>query len=60
MTIIQMRYFQDMTQDEVADALETNKMWVSRHEKYALDRLKKQLVTIRDVTELRKSPYKQE
>lgn len=60
MTILQMRYFQDMTQDEVADALETNKMWVSRHEKYALDRLKKHLVTIRDVTEYKKSTYKQE
>jgi RNA polymerase sigma factor (sigma-70 family) len=60
MTILNMRYFQDMTQDEVADALETNKMWVSRHEKDSLVKLKQQLVTIRDVTEPKKRSYKQE
>lgn len=37
--IIKMRYYQDMTQDEVGEVLETNKMWVSRHEKAALDKL---------------------
>ena len=60
MTVLQMRYFQDMTQDEVADTLETNKMWVSRHEKEALSKLKKQLVTICDVTDSKKRSYKQE
>ena len=60
MKIIEFRYFRDMTQDEVADALKTNKMWVSRHEKTALSKLHKKLVTIRDVTELKKSTYKQE
>jgi RNA polymerase sigma factor (sigma-70 family) len=43
MKIIQLRYFQDMTQDEVAVLLETNKMWVSRHEKDALVKLRKNL-----------------
>ena len=37
--IIKMRHYQDMTQDEVGEVLETNKMWVSRHEKAALDKL---------------------
>lgn len=41
MQIIEMRYFQDMTQDEVADQLEVSKMWVSRHEKDALIKLRK-------------------
>jgi RNA polymerase sigma factor (sigma-70 family) len=41
MQIIEMRYFQDLTQDEVADCLEANKMWVSRHEKDALVKLRK-------------------
>ena len=43
MKIIEMRYFQDLTQDEVADCLEVNKMWVSRHEKEALVKLRKNL-----------------
>jgi len=34
---------QDMTQDEVADQLEVSKMWVSRHEKDALIKLRKNL-----------------
>jgi RNA polymerase sigma factor (sigma-70 family) len=41
MQIIEMRYFQGLTQDEVADCLEANKMWVSRHEKDALVKLRK-------------------
>jgi RNA polymerase sigma factor (sigma-70 family) len=49
MTILQMRYFQDMTQDEVADALEISQKLVSRHEILALSKVKKKLVTIRDV-----------
>lgn len=43
MKIIQLRYFSDLTQDEVADCLEVNKMWVSRHEKEALVKLRKNL-----------------
>jgi RNA polymerase sigma factor (sigma-70 family) len=49
MTILKMRYFQDMTQDEVADALEISQKLVSRHEILALSKVKKKLVTIRDV-----------
>lgn len=35
--IIHMRYWQDMPQDEVGDALGQNKMWVSRKEAKALE-----------------------
>ena len=37
--IIRMRYYRDMTQDEVGDIMGVNKMWVSRHEKTALNKL---------------------
>lgn len=43
MKVIELRYFQDMTQDEVGTMLGTNKMWVSRHEKEALSKLRKNL-----------------
>ena len=41
--IIQLRYIEDMTQDEVSDVFQTNKMWVSRHERFALDKLRNKL-----------------
>jgi RNA polymerase sigma factor (sigma-70 family) len=47
--ILQLRYFGDMTQDEVAEHMKLNQKLVSRHEISALNKLKKQLVTIRDV-----------
>lgn len=37
--IIRMRYWEDMTQDEVGLTLCKNKMWVSRKEKMALDKI---------------------
>jgi RNA polymerase sigma factor (sigma-70 family) len=49
MKILQLRYFQDMTQDEVAGHMKLNQKLVSRHEISALNKLKGQLVTIRDV-----------
>jgi len=42
--VIELRYFRDMTQDDVADLFKTNKMWVSRHEKSALNKLRKRLL----------------
>jgi len=42
--IIQLRYYQDLTQYEVGIMLGTNKMWVSRHEKAALKKLGKELL----------------
>ena len=42
--VIFMRYFDDLTQQEVADVMATNKMWVSRAEKEALSKLRKWLV----------------
>lgn len=44
MLIIKMRYLEDMTQDMVADAMETNQRWVSRHETSALSKLRKALL----------------
>jgi len=49
MKILQLRYFSDMTQDEVAWHMKLNQKIVSRHEISALDKLKKKLVTICDV-----------
>ena len=40
LSIIKMRYYQYMTQDDVGYALGVNKMWVSRHENTALNKLK--------------------
>jgi RNA polymerase sigma factor (sigma-70 family) len=42
--IIKLRYFEDLTQDEVAIDMKSNKMWVSRHEKVALDKLKNKIM----------------
>lgn len=42
--IIELRYFRDMTQDDVADTFKTSKMWVSRHEKEAISKLRKKLL----------------
>jgi len=42
--IIKLRYYQDLSQDAVSVVLETNKMWVSRHERVALEKLKKGLM----------------
>lgn len=47
--VIELRYFNDMTQDEVADRMKTSQKLVSRQEISALQKLKKKLVTIRDV-----------
>jgi len=47
--VIELRYFNDMTQDEVADRMKTSQKLVSRQEISALEKLKKKLVTIRDV-----------
>lgn len=41
--VIQLRYVDDMTQDEVSDVFQTSKMWVSRHERDALAKLRKKL-----------------
>lgn len=38
--VIRMRYYEDMTQDEVGYALSYSKMWVSRQERTALKKLK--------------------
>jgi len=46
--VIELRYFNDMTQDEVAITFGVDQSWVSRHENTALGKLKKKLVTIRD------------
>jgi len=42
--IVRLRYYEDMTQDEVAIVIGTNKMWVSRHEKTALVKLGEELL----------------
>jgi RNA polymerase sigma factor (sigma-70 family) len=42
--IIKMRYYQDLTQDEVADILEVHQSWVSRHENTALNKLGDELM----------------
>lgn len=39
-TIIKMRYYEGMTQDMVADRLNTNQKWVSRHETTAFEKLR--------------------
>lgn len=39
LSIIKLRYYADMTQDEVGEVMGVNKMWVSRHEKTALRKL---------------------
>jgi RNA polymerase sigma factor (sigma-70 family) len=49
MNIIQLRYFRDMTQDEVAEHIKSNQKTVSRQEISALEKIKKKLVTNRDV-----------
>ena len=41
--IIQMRYFEDFTQTEVANALGINQVQVSRKEKKILEKLRNQL-----------------
>jgi RNA polymerase sigma factor (sigma-70 family) len=38
--VISMRYYDEVTQNDVADALGTNQRWVSRTEKRALEKLK--------------------
>jgi len=48
MKVIELRYFNDMTQDEVANIFNVDQSWVSRHESLSLSKLKKKLVTIRD------------
>jgi len=42
--IVRLRYYEDMTQDEVAVAIGANQRWVSRHEITALSKLKKELL----------------
>ena len=41
--IIDMRYFSNMTLDEVGNKLGHNKMWVNRKEKIALSKVRKNL-----------------
>ena len=41
--ILKMRYWLDMTQDEVGVAMNENQKWVSRHEKSALSKLQVKL-----------------
>lgn len=41
--VIQMRYYRDMTQDEVGEALNCSKMWVSIVERQSLEKLKKRI-----------------
>lgn len=41
--IIRLRYYEDMTQDDVSTSMGTNKMWVSRHERAALHKLREVL-----------------
>ena len=42
--IIKMRYFEDLTQDAVADLTQTNQRWVSRQETSALSKLRAALL----------------
>ena len=42
--IVKMRYFEDMTQDVVAEVMGTNQRWVSRHETSALSKLRQALL----------------
>lgn len=42
--IIRLRYYEHLTQDEVADRLEYHQKWVSRQEIQALDKLEKKLL----------------
>jgi len=42
--IIKMRYYADMTQDEVGEAMGVNQRWVSRHENTALSKLSSKLM----------------
>lgn len=49
MKVIELRYFNEMTQDEVAEHMKLSQKMVSRQEISALEKLKKKLVTIRDV-----------
>ena len=41
--ILRMRYWEDMTQDEVGEVFGQNKMWVSRKEKMALEKVRNKL-----------------
>lgn len=41
--ILELRYYRDMTQHEVANLINKGYMWVSRHEKSALSKLKVEL-----------------
>jgi len=41
--IIRMRYWDDLTQDDVGIHMGRNKMWVSRHEKTALEKIRNNL-----------------
>lgn len=42
--IIKMRYFEDLTQDAVADLTQTNQRWVSRQEMSAISKLRAALL----------------
>ena len=43
MKIVMLRYWHELTQDEVGVIMNMNKMWVSRHEKAALSKLREAL-----------------
>ena len=42
--VVKLRYFGDMTQEDVANAMGKNKMWVSRYENSAMQKLRKSVM----------------
>lgn len=42
--VIRLRYFDDMTQDDVAKHMNTNQKWVSRHETTAINKLRNRIL----------------
>jgi RNA polymerase sigma factor (sigma-70 family) len=42
--VVMLRYFGDMTQEDVANAMGKNKMWVSRYENSAMQKLRKSVL----------------
>ena len=42
--VVKLRYFGDMTQEDVANAMGKNKMWVSRYENSAMQKLRKSVL----------------
>jgi RNA polymerase sigma factor (sigma-70 family) len=42
--VLKMRYLEELSQEEVANLMESNQVWVLRHERGALDKLKRNLL----------------